>query len=256
MPVNHRERKLEMDRMRANFTLIELLIVIAIIAILASLLLPALNKARSKAKVTLCQNNQRQLYTALLQYTGDWKGYLPGTQWDAEYAVTVNPYLREQNESPLANSRYFMRKTPSGIFYCPEYKPGTNPYYLPSYTPTAPQQWHTPTDPKRGGWLLRNPANISSFDPTPRLFHTIMTGSIIFGDGYYGTTSTFESAAVNKCYILMTNFSSIYFTSSYSYGWNHSNQSSGNFTSVSGAVRTFRVRPGTSIFDNNFIPIR
>lgn len=243
---------------RDRFTLIELLIVIAIIAILASLLLPALNKARDKAKNTLCQNNQRQVYTALLQYSGDWKGYLPGTQWDAEYAVSVNPYLREQNENPSQSMsfRYFMRKTPGGIFYCPEFKPGPNLYYLPSYTPTGPQQWHTPTDAKRGGWLLRNPANLSSFDPAPRLLHNIMTGSIIFGDGYYGTSSSLGGVPVNKCYILMTNFSSIYYTNSYSYGWNHSNLSIGNFTSVSGAVRSYHARPGANIFDNNFIPIR
>ena len=60
-----------------SFTLIELLVVIAIIAILAAMLLPALSKAREKARSIVCKNNFKSFSYALVMYGSDNEGYIP-----------------------------------------------------------------------------------------------------------------------------------------------------------------------------------
>ena len=115
------------NRKRA-FTLVELLVVIGIIALLISILLPSLNRARAMARATVCQSNLRQMYLAIVLYQNDYKQYIPRplwadplTGWD-DPACWVNAVPTAIRQKPFGASAYAPanpQDSRRSMFVCP-----------------------------------------------------------------------------------------------------------------------------------------
>lgn len=120
--------------MERNFTLIELLVVIAIIAILASILLPALNKARESARSISCVNNFGSLAKSAMLYSDDFEDYVvsptgvSSSGWGntAWYMGTLHSYL---NMDVSSNSHI-------GGHFKNTWWDTMNPFYCPSVVPS------------------------------------------------------------------------------------------------------------------------
>ncbi len=98
---------------RRVFTLIERLVVIAIIAILAGMLLPALNKARERARGTQCMGQYKGIATAMAMYISDYNYYLPDPSYNRPYAPSGN-YTAANNNVVYALDSLYLKKYKKG----------------------------------------------------------------------------------------------------------------------------------------------
>lgn len=131
-------------RFCAAFTLIELVVVIAIIALLAAILLPSLQEARGRAHRVACKSNLRQWAVGLMSYSGDNSGKLlrTATHFPPAYSGTPYPHIATVYDNPLWTGQltaqlinpYVSRVTLAsaasnqrygGIWLCPSFSHGT-----------------------------------------------------------------------------------------------------------------------------------
>ena len=109
--LNRSKNKNLRNRAKHGFTLVELLVVVSIIALLISILLPSLKKAREQAKSAVCLSNLRALGQGIMLYSAEYDGRLPGPLHPAVYREqTVGQYQGFNNTGATDSTKYLLER--------------------------------------------------------------------------------------------------------------------------------------------------
>ncbi|HOJ39015.1 MAG TPA: DUF1559 domain-containing protein [bacterium] len=202
MKRNKAKRSLWVRQRKSGFTLIELLVVIAIIAILAAILLPALSKAREKARQTTCLNNLKQIGTWIHMYAQDYSDMLPprnqryGTQ-TRNFQYIISAYADKNILATLATSSPQLHS----VFSCPS-KPKTYSWSYAGNVVVTNQLFADVSGGRHVGLLSRIPIpdkivmiydskNAYEFNSITKItnFETRHSGlgNILYADGHVGS---------------------------------------------------------------------